>query len=93
MIAFGSRISRITAIIETVLPEPDSPTMPTHLAEGDRQREPVDRVHDAALRPERDAQVADLEQRRRRQACRTRGSSSAYMRSTTAFATTTKNAA
>src|SRR5262245_10796004 len=28
-IAFGSRISRITAIIETVLPEPDSPTIPT----------------------------------------------------------------
>src|SRR5262245_16923249 len=27
--AFGSRISRITAIIETVLPEPDSPTIPT----------------------------------------------------------------
>src|SRR5262249_51315069 len=29
MIAFGSRINRITAIIETVLPEPDSPTIPT----------------------------------------------------------------
>src|SRR5207249_9344166 len=27
--AFGSRIRRITAIIETVLPEPDSPTTPT----------------------------------------------------------------
>src|SRR5712671_1638369 len=27
--AFGSRISRITAIIETVLPDPDSPTTPT----------------------------------------------------------------
>src|SRR5512141_160115 len=29
MIAFGSRIRRITAIIETVLPEPDSPTIPS----------------------------------------------------------------
>src|ERR1700730_3207782 len=27
--AFGSRIKRITAIIETVFPDPDSPTMPT----------------------------------------------------------------
>src|SRR5712692_8910948 len=27
--AFGSRINRITAIIETVLPDPDSPTTPT----------------------------------------------------------------
>src|SRR5438874_1232502 len=27
--AFGSRIKPITAIIETVLPEPDSPTIPT----------------------------------------------------------------
>ena len=28
MTAFGSRIRRITLSIETVLPEPDSPTMP-----------------------------------------------------------------
>src|SRR2546423_10083379 len=28
-IALGSRIGRITAIIETVLPDPDSPTTPT----------------------------------------------------------------
>ena len=84
MTAFGSRISRITAIIETVLPEPDSPTIPTTSPASSDERQPVDRAHDAVLGAERDAEVAHLEQRR--QACRTRGSSQAYRRSTSALA-------
>ena len=61
--AFGSRIRRITAIIETVFPEPDSPTMPTTSPSAEREREPVDRVHGAVLGPERNVEVAHLEQR------------------------------
>ena len=75
MIAFGSRINRITAIIETVFPEPDSPTMPDDVVVLDRQREAVDRAHEPVLRPERHVQVADL--RAAAQARRTRGSSHA----------------
>ncbi len=50
-------------ITVTLLPEPDSPTMPSTSPGLERERDAVDRAHDAVLGAERDAQVAYLEQR------------------------------
>ena len=44
----------------TLLPEPDSPTMPEHLAALDLEREAVDRLDDALVGLEVDLQVLDL---------------------------------
>ena len=61
-------------IAVTLLPEPDSPTMPSTSPGRERERDAVDGAHEAVLGAERDVQVAHLEQRLA-QATRTRGSS------------------
>ena len=48
----------------TVLPEPDSPTMPSVRPALERERHAVDRVHQAAVGVEVRGDVGDLEQRR-----------------------------
>ncbi len=48
---------------ETVLPEPDSPTIPSVLPARDLVGDPVDRMHDAVFRRELDVQVLDAQQR------------------------------
>ena len=47
--------------VETLLPEPDSPTMPRVLP-GRREGDTPDGLHDAVGGRERDVQVVDLEQ-------------------------------
>ena len=46
----------------TLLPEPDSPTMPSVLPSLDRERDAVDRLHDAVVRLEVGLEVVDLEE-------------------------------
>ena len=46
----------------TLLPEPDSPTMPSVLPSLDRERDAVDRLHDAVVRLEVGPEVVDLEE-------------------------------
>ena len=48
----------------TLLPEPDSPTMPSVLPFADRERDAVDRLHDPVIRLEIGLEVVDLEERR-----------------------------
>ena len=85
-------------MIVTLLPEPDSPTMPEHLAPPQLERDAVHRAHDAVLGAERHMQVADVEQEVRvvrpllAHASRTRGSSRAYATSTRALQMTMKMA-
>ena len=47
----------------TLLPEPDSPTIPNVSPAADGERETVDRLHDAIRRRELDLEVFDLDQR------------------------------
>ena len=58
----------------TLLPEPDSPTMPSVLPSLDRERDAVDRLHDPVVRLEVGLEVVDLEERLRHQLRRMRGS-------------------
>ena len=48
----------------TVLPEPDSPTMPSGAPALERERHAVDRAHETAVGVEVRRDVGDLEQRR-----------------------------
>ena len=61
--AFAPRVRPSTVRFETLLPEPDSPTMPSERPGVDGERDPVDGAHDAVVRLEPDLQVADVEQR------------------------------
>ena len=104
------------ARLVTLLPEPDSPTMPRRLAPLELERQPVDRLDHAVVGREVHAQVADVQERLAPAASagtsldvgyrprgsghvdaahhdRTLGSTTAYRRSTTRFASTMKNAA
>ena len=47
----------------TVLPEPDSPTIPSVLPWSRRERHPLDGLHAAAAGGEGDVEVLDLEER------------------------------
>ena len=58
-----ARVRPIVVSDETVLPEPDSPTIPSVLPGRDRVGDPVDGVDDTVVGGELDAQVLDLEQR------------------------------
>ena len=90
----GDRVSPISVIEVTDLPEPDSPTIATTSPAVDGERDAVDGPHDAVLGAEADAQVVDREQRlgRAHADSLTRGSSQACTTSTTAPSSTTKNA-
>ena len=57
------RVSPSVVSEETVLPEPDSPTIPSVLPAKHLVGDPVDRVHDAVFGRELDAQVLDAQQR------------------------------
>ena len=46
----------------TLLPEPDSPTMPSVLPASTENDRCCDRAHDPVVRAERDGEVIDLEQ-------------------------------
>ena len=75
--AFGSMMSRITDIIVTLLPEPDSPTMPTTSPFATEKLTPsTARTRPSSVRNET-LRSLDLEQRLRHQASRIRGSSQA----------------
>ena len=54
------RVSPSVVSEETVLPEPDSPTIPSVLPGVDGVGDPVDRVDDPVVGRERDPQVLDL---------------------------------
>ena len=101
--AFGSMISRITDIIVTLLPEPDSPTMPS-VSPSDTENETPST---ARTRPSSvlkltlrlftssSGSLMSLTNRPpsgRHQAGRTLGSSPAYAMSTSVLASTMKNA-
>ena len=73
VIAFGSRIRRIIDIAVTLLPEPDSPTMPSTSPAADAERDAVDGPDEPVLGAEGDVQVAHFEEGLA-QATRTRGS-------------------
>ena len=60
---FFARVSPSVVSDETVLPEPDSPTMPRVCAGVDRVGDPVDGVDDAVFGGELNAQVLDLQER------------------------------
>ena len=63
--ALGERVSPISVIAVTDLPEPDSPTIATISPGVDVERDAVDGLDDAVLGGERDlAGRATLEQRR-----------------------------
>ena len=75
MCAPWRRVRPSAVIEETVLPEPDSPTMPERLAGLHLVGDPVDGVHDAVFGLELDAQILDAQQRLGgAHAYRTRGS-------------------
>ena len=58
----GEGTIRITAWADTLLPDPLSPTTPTRSPARTWRLKPLYGVDGAALQPERDVQVADLEQ-------------------------------
>ena len=61
----------------TLLPEPDSPTMPSTSPRSTVNETPSTAAHEPRLGAERDAEVAHVEQRLVAHAIRTRGSSQA----------------
>ena len=58
----GQAIRPITAIMVTLLPEPDSPTTPSTSPASQGHVEAVDRAERAAMGLEFDREVADFEQ-------------------------------
>ena len=71
MSQFAALVRPITVSIETLLPDPDSPTTPSILPGLDGERDAVHRLHHAVLRGEAHAQVLNVQQRHQK---RTRGS-------------------
>ena len=59
---FGERVSPMTVSAVTDLPLPDSPTTASDLAGLERERDPVDGLHDALVGRERHREVLYLEQ-------------------------------
>ena len=66
MLAPWRRVRPSVVSEETVLPEPDSPTIPSVRPRSHLVGDPVDGVHDAVFAGELDAQILDAQQRRRR---------------------------
>ena len=58
----GARVSPRMVMLATLLPQPDSPTMPSGLAGVDGEVDAVDGLDDAVLGVELNAEVVDLEQ-------------------------------
>ncbi len=81
------------ARLVTLLPEPDSPTMPSVSPRRSVKERPETALHDAVLGRELDREVADVEEQLAAHEYRTRGSRKAYTTSTTRFMITTANVA
>ena len=62
----AKRVSPITVSDETLLPEPDSPTIPSALPRSTRVGDAVDGLDDAVVGLEMHREVADIEQVRHR---------------------------
>ena len=90
--ALTPRVRPRIVIDVTLLPEPDSPTMPSTLPRSSLNETPSTALHDAVLRREVDVQVVDFEKRFCHYVGRMRGSRIAYARSTRALKKTMKNA-
>ena len=93
ILAFFAVVRPMIARLVTDLPEPDSPTIASVLPLLDPRRHAVDGVHEAVLGAGTGPEVADVEEAARAHPSLTRGSMTAYRRSTIRLATMTNVAA